>query len=161
MQTLEARLSRLEDMKAIETLKYTYAKVLDSGYDPQSVAELFTEDGLWSPGGVGDAKGRKSIMEHSSNWGKDILWVQHNIFAPIIEVSEDGKSARGTFYVICLLTMKADNAVGKASFVLAAKYQDKFVKIDEHWLFSELVGHITGSTSLSQGWIQDAFAKNS
>lgn len=161
MQTLEARLSRLEDVKAIETLKYTYAKVLDNGYDPQSVAALFTEDGLWSPGGVGDAQGRASIMEHSSNWGKDILWVQHNIFARVIEVGEDGTSATGSFYVICFLTMKADNAAGELSWVLAAKYHDKFVKIDGHWLFSELVGHITSSTTLSEGWVRDAFAKKS
>ena len=135
--------------------------MLDNGYDPQSVAATFTEDGLWSPGGVGDVKGRTAIMEHSRNWGKDILWVQHNIFAPVIEVGEDGDSATGTFYVICLLTMKADNAAGKISCVLAAKYQDKFVKIDGHWLFSELVGHISGSTTLNKGWVQDAFAMKS
>lgn len=63
--------------------------------------------------------------------------------------------------MICLLTMKADNAAGEVSCVLAAKYHDKFVKIDGHWLFSELVGHITGATTLSEGWVQDAFAKKS
>lgn len=159
METLEARVARLEDVKAIETLKYTYAKVLDNGYDPKSVAALFTEDGLWSPGGVGDAKGQASIMEHSKNWGKDIIWVQHNIFSPIIEISEDGKSAQGSFCVICLLTMKADNPDRKASYVLAAKYQDKFVKVNGHWLFSELVGQIRGSAAWNEGWGTNSFTK--
>ncbi len=55
---LEKRIQRLEDTEAIKKLKYTYAKALDDGYDPEQVADLFIEDGLWSISGVGGtAKG--------------------------------------------------------------------------------------------------------
>ena len=158
---LEERIARLEDAKAIEELKYTYAQILDEGYDPDRVASLFTEDGLWSITGVGGtAKGKENIKTHSRNLGSDIIWGQHNMFAPVIQVADDGMTAEGDFYLICLLTMKAPEAEdGKEAYILAGKYHDKFVKIDGKWYFEELVGHIDQSSPWSEGWVKQPFTK--
>ncbi len=161
--TLEQRIARLEDVEEIKKLKYTYAQVLDAGYDPDRVAALFTPDGLWSISGVGGtAKGTENIKKHSANLGKDILWGQHNMFAPIVEVAEDGLTAEGDFYLICLLTMVAPEAKdGKEAYILAGKYHDKFVKIDGKWYFQEMVGHIDQSSPWSEGWVKQPFTKES
>lgn len=161
--SLEQRIAQLEDIEAIKQLKYTYAQVLDDGYDPDKMAALFTEDGLWSISGVGGtAKGRENIKQHSRNLGKSIIWGQHNMFAPIVKVDEDGKTAKGYFYLICLLTMEApETKEGKEAYVLAGKYQDKFVKIDGKWYFQELVGQINQSSPWSEGWVKQPFVKES
>lgn len=162
MNTIESRVQKLEDMEAIKTLKYTYATILDEGYDPDRVAALFTPDGLWSITGVGGtARGTEAIKAHSRNLGKDIIWGQHNMFAPIITVADDGESAVGTFYLICLLTMRADTPQGREAYILAGKYKDKFVKVAGKWLFSELVGHIDQSAPWSDGWVKNPFTKES
>lgn len=155
---LEDRISRLEDMEAIKQLKFTYAKTLDDGYDPDQVASLFTENGLWSITGVGGtAKGRDNIRNHSKRLGSAIKWGQHNMFSPIIKVSEDGTKAEGDFYLICLLTM-TENGKDEA-YVLAGKYHDTFVKIDVKWYFESINGHIDQSSPWSDGWVKNPYKK--
>ena len=162
MSTLESRVQKLEDMEAIKALKYTYATILDEGYDPERVAALFTPDGLWSITGVGGtARGTEAIKRHSRNLGQDIIWGQHNMFAPIIELGSDGQSAVGTFYLVCFLTMKANTPEGKEAYILIGKYKDRFVKVNGKWLFSELVGHIDQSSPWSEGWVKCPFTKES
>lgn len=160
-KTLEQRIARLEDIEAVKQLKYTYAQVLDEGYDPERVAALFTEDGLWSISGVGGtAQGRENIKRHSANLGKDIIWGQHNMFAPVIKVADDGMSAEGDFYLVCLLTMVAPGTPdGKEAYVLAGKYHDKYVKIDGKWYIKEMIGHIEQSSPWSEGWVKQPFTK--
>ena len=50
---LAARLTRLEDVRAIEQLKYRYAGHCDDSYDPEGIASLFIEDGRWVVDGEG------------------------------------------------------------------------------------------------------------
>lgn len=159
--TLEQRVERLEDVEAIKELKYTYAQVLDEGYDPERVASLFTEDGLWAITGVGGtAKGRNNIKQHCTNLGKDIIWGQHNIFAPMIKIADDGMSAEGDFYLICFLTMVApETPEGKDAYVLVGKYHDKYVKIDNKWYIKEMIGRIDQSSPWSKGWVKCPFTK--
>lgn len=162
MMDLEKRIARLEDIEAIKKLKYTYAQILDEGYDPEQVAALFVEDGLWSISGVGGtAKGKENIANHARNLGSSIKWGQHNMFAPIIELSEDGTRAKGYFYLLCLLTMTDAQNDSEEAYVLSGKYQDDFVKIDGKWYFEALVGQIDQSAPWSDGWVKNSFVKES
>lgn len=52
-RSIEQRLEQLEDREKIKELKYRYAFHLDNGYDPDSIAALFSEDGEWIIKGVG------------------------------------------------------------------------------------------------------------
>lgn len=159
--TIEERIQNMEDIEAIKKLKYTYALALDEGYHGDRVAALFTENGLWSISGVGGtAKGKDGIRQHTDNLGRDIRWGQHNIFAPVIEISADGKSAVGKFNLLCLLTMVTPEDPNKnEAYVLSGKYTDKFVKIDDQWYFEELVGSIDQSAPWSEGWVKSPFTK--
>jgi len=44
---LATRLKRLEDIEALQQLKYRYCRAADDNYDGELVASLFTEDGIW------------------------------------------------------------------------------------------------------------------
>ena len=46
IQALEDQLGRLQDIRAIEQLKYQYASCCDRGYDPEGIAALFIDDGV-------------------------------------------------------------------------------------------------------------------
>ena len=40
--SMEQRIARIEDAEEIKKLKYTYAQILDEGYDPDRVAALLS-----------------------------------------------------------------------------------------------------------------------
>ena len=54
---LVARLKRLEDVEAIERLKTMYCFHCDDGFDPEAIAALFCEDGVWDGGSRVEGRG--------------------------------------------------------------------------------------------------------
>ena len=161
--SFEERVVRLEDIESIKQLKATYAKHLDDGYNPEGVASLFVEDGLWVIKGVGgEAKGRDGIKQHCRNLKEGIAWGQHNIFSPIVTIGTDGRHADATFYLVCLLTMTASpTSPEQEAVVLAGKYSDKLVKIEGEWYFEEITGTIDQSSPWTEGWVKSPFVKES
>jgi uncharacterized protein (TIGR02246 family) len=161
--SLEERVQRIEDIEAIKQLKATYARHLDNGYDPDGIASLFTEDGLWVIKGVGgEAKGAAGIKQHCRNLKEGIAWGQHNISSPIVTLSDDGQGAEATFYLVCLLTMaESPQQPEKEAFVLAGKYSDKLVKVGDRWFFAEMTGTIDQSSPWTEGWVKSPFVKES
>ncbi|VTJ03265.1 Uncharacterised protein [Streptococcus pneumoniae] len=67
---LQARLTRLEDIKAIEELKYTYAGYCDNGYDPEGISSLFVEDGRWVVDGEGATLTGREVSDWDQGWVK-------------------------------------------------------------------------------------------
>jgi uncharacterized protein (TIGR02246 family) len=57
---IEARLQALEDREAIREIIASYGPLADSG-DAQGVAGLFSDDGSYAVGGMGEARGRDAI----------------------------------------------------------------------------------------------------
>ncbi|MBV8360284.1 MAG: nuclear transport factor 2 family protein, partial [Deltaproteobacteria bacterium] len=47
IEELAARTQRLEDIENIKQLKARYCAFCDDNYNPQGIASLFTEDGVW------------------------------------------------------------------------------------------------------------------
>lgn len=135
MPTLEERIQKLEDIRACEQLQYQYEYFLDHGYQGEGIASLFTQDGLWEIKGCGGtAKGREAIKAHAVRLGKAIPWGQHNMMAPMVEISEDGRTASGSFCLVCLLTMTDDKGTPDA-YVLVGKYKNKYVKCGRQMVF--------------------------
>lgn len=64
---LEKRVHKLEDRAAIEELVYRYRQLCDENYDPDGLADLFTEDALWK---VASADGGRDFGEHR---GRDAI----------------------------------------------------------------------------------------
>ena len=153
---LEAELSRLRDIRAIEQLKYRYAGYCDDGYDPQGIASLFTEDGLWVVNGIGgDVVGRDAISEHFRTLSGTISWALHYVTAPQVELADDGVNAVGRFYLLCLCTVaQTEKPDENDAVILTLNYVDKFVKRGDDWFFTELRGTMHQASNWELGWVR-------
>lgn len=158
--TLEQRLQRMEDRETIKQLKYRYARHLDTGYQADPIATLFTEDGEWIIKGVGgEVRGHAAIKAHCANLRESISWSQHNIFAPHVEINAAGDRAIARFNLVCLLTMGP--ATQHEAYVLAGQYEDHLIKENGQWLFKAMTGTIEQSSPWTEGWVNAPFQKES
>lgn len=153
---LEDELGRLQDIRAIEQLKYRYAGYCDHGYDPDGIASCFTPDGVWVVNGVGgDVAGHDAIRAHFSALSKSISWALHYVVAPQVELAADRMTAVGHFYLLCLCTIaREDGSSEKDAVILTLNYTDRFVKHDGRWLFTELRGTMHQASNWDQGWVR-------
>ena len=156
---LTQRLDHLEDVRAIEQLKYRYAALCDDGYDADGIASCFTEDGRWVVDGEGATlDGREAIRQHFAQLSHRIPWGLHFVTAPQIRIDEDGRTATGTFYLLCLCTIaSSDDSDEKDAVFLTITYFDHFVKQGDSWLFAELSGQTHQVSDWRQGWVAQPF----
>ena len=138
--SLHDRITRLEDIAAIHTLKARYAAGSDvclctPGHDQAvALAELFTADAFTDYGPFGSFTGRAEIVRAFA----EVLpgaatWSRHHVTNPIITV--DGREATASFYFILAAVMRG--APGPAT--LWGGYEDRLVKADDGWRFSQLI----------------------
>ena len=92
--TLEERIQRLEDIESIKQLKVRYSHICDDDHNPDKIASLFVEDGIWESPDFGVAKGHAEIEALFQNFKKMFSFSQHNMMNPLIHV--DGDFATGT-----------------------------------------------------------------
>jgi len=159
VEELVNRIGRLEDVRAIEQLKFKYAGYCDDSYDPEGIASLFTEDGRWVVDGEGGTMtGHEEIKAHFRALSEKITWAQHYMIAPKVELSEDGQSAVGRFYLLCLCTIeRTDDPSQKDAVILTLNYTDQFVKRNGTWYFQELLGSTHQVSNWDQGWVKQQF----
>ncbi|QUH01819.1 nuclear transport factor 2 family protein [Saccharopolyspora erythraea] len=153
---VDRRLTRLEDIHAIEQLKYRYAAYCDDNYDPDGIASCFVEDGRWVVDGEGGSMvGHEEIKTHFRALSGKISWALHHVLNPRVELSDDGQRATGTFYLLCLCTIESvDNPAEKDPVILTIRYTDQFVKRDGSWYFQELLGKTHQVSNWEQGWVK-------
>ena len=157
-ESVEARLARLEDVEAIKNLKARYAYYCDHGYDADGMASLFVEDSLWTSNSFGTYHGRAAIHEFQSRISSEILWALHFMICPVVNVSDDGQSATGSWYLIEFATMtglpagEVTNAV-----VMSAIYNDTFVRENGEWRFKTVSVEFHQVSDLDKGWVLQKF----
>ena len=76
---LENRITRLEDLEAIKQLKARYCEICDDDHNPERIASIFTEDGIWEGRGIGKAQGHHEIKELFQNFQRMISYAQHMV----------------------------------------------------------------------------------
>jgi hypothetical protein len=156
-QAIEERLSRLEDIEAIKNLKARYAYYCDHGYDADGMASLFVEDSLWTSNSFGTYQGRQAIHEFQSKISSEILWALHFMICPVVDVSDDGQTATGTFYLIEFATMTRPGGNEKDAVVMSAIYTDQFVRENGEWRFKEVSVEFHQVSDLDKGWVLQKF----
>lgn len=132
MSELEKRITRLEDIEAIKQLKVRYSHICDDDHNPDTIASVFAEDGIWESADFGVAKGPDEIRELFSNFRKMFNFSQHNMMNPLIEVN--GDRATGVWYIMGPWTYTENNE----EKWLALRYDDDYVKIDGEWKYQHL-----------------------
>jgi len=150
LDALGARITRLEDLNAIERLQKAYGYFVDKGQWTQ-LSELFTDDATLEIGGKGLFLGRAQVLNymHSAfgpDGAKEGLLAQHMQFQPIVDVSPDGKTGwvRSRAFVM-----------SNAGWGLPL-YENEYKKgADGVWRMSRLSGPFTMYTSWD-GWGKNA-----
>lgn len=155
---VEDRLARLEDVEAIKALKARYAYYCDHGYDADGMASLFVEDSLWTSNAFGTYHGREAIHEFQSKISSEILWALHFMICPVVEVSDDGQTAKGSWYLIEFATMsRANGDDTKDAVVMTAVYNDTFVRENGEWRFKTVSVEFHQVSDLDKGWVLQKF----
>jgi hypothetical protein len=143
---LEDRLARLEDEKAILHLKYQYAAYCDTGYDLDGFRSIFTPNGRWAANGFGTFTGHDEICRFFEELSATVVQVLHYVTSPRITVADDGRTATGDFYLLCLSRSRdRGNLSVVDSVATMGTYEDRFVKLADRWLIEEMkvnVGHV-------------------
>jgi hypothetical protein len=160
-ESLEARLARLEDIEAIKALKARYAYYCDHGYDADGMAGLFVEDSTWTSNAFGTYHGREAIRAFQANISSQILWALHFMICPVVDVSDDGENATGSWYLIELATMvrgsDAPEPDVRDAVVMSAVYNDTFVREDGQWKFKKVEVEFHQVSDLDKGWVLQKF----
>lgn len=159
MSDLEARVQRLEDVQAIQNLKMAYAKLCDEGYDADGIVALFAtgEYVEWVSDVFGTHEGRDGIHAWFENVDEEIRWALHFMINPVIEVADDGRTAKGRFYLLELATMSSPDGGDPDPVIMTGKYSDDFVKEDGQWRFKRIEVNFEQVSNLDQGWVKQQF----
>lgn len=132
---LLARLQRLEDVEAVDRLKTMYCFHCDDGFDPDAIAALFCEDGVWDGGTLrGRQVGRVAIRAYFAQNNSRIPFSAHLLSNKLIDV--DGDRARGRWRMLMPYN-NAENPPHGARWQVSA-YDDDFVRLDRRWYFKTL-----------------------
>lgn len=136
---LEARLARLEDVRAIEALKGAYCAALDSGYDLDALARLLDDDARWVADGFEDLRGTDAIRDFFGLLARQVVRVRHYATTPAIELDPDGGAADARWSMLCLCTRRHRADPDREFPIIEfGTYRDRLVKRDGRWRFVEI-----------------------
>jgi limonene-1,2-epoxide hydrolase len=145
---MAARLQRIEDIETIKQLKARYCAFCDDNYNPQGIASLFTDDGVWDGGDLGKAEGHAAIIKFFERAPSAFSFAIHHVMNPTVEV--DGDRATGRWYLLQpLIRARRD---GEAAMWLAGRYEDEYVRIGREWKFKRLKFITHFLASYEEGW---------
>jgi hypothetical protein len=145
------KLQWLFDVEQIKQLKHRYCAYCDEQYDPDGIASLFVEDGVWDGGPFGTYEGRDAIHEFFANASNLISFANHYVTNPVIEVS--GDTATGRWDLWQPMVSEPDTI----ACWLVAKYRDAYVRRDGAWLFRTLEVDVKALSPYDQGFAKQRF----
>ena len=157
LEKLEARMRRLEDILEIEKLQSRYQHYLSLG-KADKVRELFAQKNRVSleagDSGVIEAEGSEEIRKKLFLGTGDKLktvgrYSENHAVNPVIEVSKDGKTAKGVWFSPGIGTFASMNLQGWEW----GKYDMDYVKEDGKWKIRHLRWYQTFETPFEKGWL--------
>tara|TARA_R110002073_G_scaffold9976_4_gene49325 strand:+ start:3893 stop:4357 length:465 start_codon:yes stop_codon:yes gene_type:complete len=131
-ETLEQRITRLEDLEAIKQLKSRYCEICDDNHNQELITTIFTEDGIWEGEGIGRAVGHLEIAQLFKSFQTAISFSQHMVQNPIIEIA--GDAATGRWYFFGTFTYYK----GDVRRWQAARYHEVYEKQSGTWRIKHL-----------------------
>ena len=141
----------LYDIEQIKQLKHRYCAFCDEQYNPEGIASLFTEDGVWDGGSFGRAEGRVGIRQFFGEVSKQVSFANHYVCNPIIEI--DGDAATGRWDLWQPMVMAPE----PVALWLVAKYREQYVRAGESWLFKRLELDIKALSPYEKGFGKERF----
>ncbi len=156
---LEARVRELDDREAIRDLRMRYHQCINDAKIAE-IPDLFTEDGELDFGHLGKATGREQIKKFFSGIGASdsgrrgtggLRRVRQFIHNHVIHLNGD----RGNGFAY----LEAKPVYSGESYVVAARYDDEYVKRNGQWKFSSMKLHPYFMVPLKEGWAGDDLLK--
>jgi len=158
---LEAKVAELNDREAIRDLRFRYHECINEAQMGE-IPDLFTEDGELEFGHLGRAKGREQIKAFFSGLGerrtsqsseprRGLYRVRQFIHNHVVNLH--GERADGYAY------LEAKPVYNGESYVVAARYNDEYVKRDGKWKFSKMSLTPFFMVPLKEGWAGDDLLK--
>ena len=152
LEDIERRLQVLEDIEAIKKLKARYCAYCDDDYNPDGIAGLFVEDGVWDGGSRGRFVGQDELRRFAAGAVKRFSFALHFVLNPIITVH--GDEAHGSWYLFMTGTLRDSNQ----AIWSALRYEDEYVRVDGEWKYRSLrVADSYFTTPFDQGWAKQQF----
>jgi len=161
VRELEAKVIELYDREAIRDLRFRYHECINEA-EMAAIPDLFTEDGELAFGHLGNAKGHEQIRKFFGGLAGE-------------RTTAEGSPRRGLYRVKQfihnhVLTVNGDRASGYAyleakpvyngeAYVVAARYNDEYVKRDGKWRFSKMSLTPFFMVPLKEGWAGDDLLK--
>lgn len=157
---LERRIARLEDHRDICNLQGRYNHYLQTGQLKEKLPELFALDhpeveaemcdsGLW--------QGRDGVMHLFGHMGTKYAMagslMVHMLLTPVVEVSADGRRARGMWNSLGMNTYKDGDGTLTAMWQ-AGKYDLTFCKQDGRWQYLAFRWYVIFRSPYHEGWVK-------
>jgi hypothetical protein len=149
---LQQKIQVLEDIEAIKKLKARYCLYVDKR-DEAGFVSLFTEDTVWDGGSFGHYEGRETMRNFFRAIPEVLSFAVHYVMNPIIEVQ--GERATGHWYLLEPCTMVAGNQAVWG----AARYEEKYVRVEGEWKFKEIKLIPVFWSPYEQGWVKKRFVQ--
>ncbi len=121
--------TRVADLLDIQRATHVYARGLDR-FDPQEAASAFTDDAVWdaTPVGLERFEGRAAILGFFERDAAAIADQFHVITNHVVDLDDDGTTARGTNYVF-----SEGHTKSGAAFKAIALNEDTYRRTPEGW----------------------------
>lgn len=147
---MQDRIERLEQIEQIRCLKVRYCMLCDTGYDADKLSGLFTNDGCWDGGDLGCHEGRDSVRRFFSRMPGTMSLAVHHITNSAIELDLPGGRAHGTWYLLQMATLTADNR----AVWLSGVYEDDLVLEPDGWKFERMKISTRFFSPYESGWAE-------
>lgn len=142
-ESLEERITRLEDLHAIQQLRARYCQFLDDGRW-EDLTTLFTEDGAFI--GLSTARGKEAMLEFFPTLNASTVTAWWH-FSSNETIELDGANATGETWLLQPCVVEGETQIA------AGRYRDSMVKTEAGtWLFSERRVSFFFWGPLSEGW---------
>jgi hypothetical protein len=143
IEELEKRIQYLEDVEAIKSLKYKYAKACDE-HNAELFREVFTEDVVWDGGPKYGRRTLAAMIERVASGRGQYDSGLHYFTNPEITINGNMASARWLLWrasttVSWVLGKGPTNEANSRVVWLVGWENDKYVKIDGKWKQNEMV----------------------
>jgi ketosteroid isomerase-like protein len=147
IRALEGAVQSLDDHEAIRTLRCRYHECINERKF-SDILDLFTEDGDLDFGYLGKARGRAELTTFFVEKVPGLLsFVKQFVHNHVIHVQ--GDQGTGLSY------LEAKSVAKGESYLVAARYDDEYVKQNGQWRFKRM--HLTPyfAVPLREGWAQE------
>lgn len=152
-QDLEARLAALEqkvqtlnDQEAVRTLRHRYHQCINEG-QYAAIPDLFIDNGTLDFGYLGKANGRAELVKFFAGVGNLLSFVKQFIHNHMVQVQ--GDTGTGLSYLEAKSVSKGE------SYLVAARYDDEYVRQNGQWKFKSMNLTPYFTVPLREGWAQE------